>query len=166
MRADRGVYSVYRKLFGICCAMIALALAQGCSTFTPNLEEPTVKLDSLQLAESTGLSQRFKIGLLLTNPNAVSLPVKGMSYTLSLNGFDLLSGANNQIPTLEAYSETPISIDASSDLVAAIRLINSLANRPQNNLNYEFAAKIDLQGFRLPINIKRDGTINLTQPTP
>lgn len=141
--------------------MLALLLLQGCASLGPQLEKPTIKINSLQLMESQGLSQGFKIGLILANPNSRSLPVQGMSYTLSLNGYDLVSGVSNQIPTLAAYSETPVVIEGSADLFSALRLLNSLASQPQNTLQYELAAKIDLQGWRPSFNISEDGMIEL-----
>lgn len=141
--------------------MLTLVLLQGCAGLTTDIAKPTLKLNSLEVMKPEGLSQRFKIGLVMTNPNSVSLPVTGMTYTLSLNGYDLVSGASDQIPTLAAYSETPVTIEGSADLFSALRLLSSLANQPQSKLQYEMAAKIDLQGWRPSFNITRDGFIEL-----
>ncbi len=140
--------------------MVMLVL-QGCTNVTPRFEAPTVKISSLKLLDSTGFNQRFRIGLLLTNPNAVSLPVAGMSYTLSLNGYDLISGVSSSIPNLIAYSETPITIDASADLVAALGLLNAVAREPLKKLQYRLIAKIEFKGWFPSVNLEKDGLIKL-----
>src|SRR5690554_126406 len=66
--------SRYRTILAIFCGAILL---QAC-TILPQLEEPGITVNTVELLDSTGLSQRFKIGLLLTNPNSVALPIKGM----------------------------------------------------------------------------------------
>ena len=141
-----------------------LALVQGCSTFGPRFEAPTINITSLELMESQGLSQRFKIGLLLTNPNSVALPVNGMSYTLSLNGFKLINGVSNEVPNIAAYSEVPITVEASTDLFAALRFLNSLTSQSSRELlQYQLNAKIDFEGLRPVMNVKHDGVIQLQQ---
>ena len=114
------------------------------------------------MGKSTGISQGFQIGLVVTNPNGIDLPVKGMNYALSLNGQKILTGANNQIPTLAAYSDTPIMINATADLISVARLLTSFSTGT-GELNYELAGKLGLTGWRLPINIKETGQVNLTQ---
>jgi LEA14-like dessication related protein len=141
--------------------LLTVALLQACATVSPSFEPPKVNITSLEMLEPQGLSQRFKIGLVVTNPNAKDLPLTGMSYSLSLNGYDLINGASNKLPALTAYSETPITIEAATDLFAALRFLNALANQPQDALNYEFSAKLDLGGWRPPITVKRDGLIEL-----
>lgn len=156
-----------RRDVKICLAgslLILFVLLQGCSTFGPRFETPSINITSLELMESQGLSQRFKIGLVLTNPNAVALPIHGMSYTLSLNGFKLINGVSNDLPKVAAYSEVPITLEASTDLFAALRFLNSLASESARDmLQYQLDAKIDFKGLRPVMNVRHDGVIQLQQ---
>ncbi len=138
-----------------------LVLLQACASLTSPIQSPTVKIDSLALGETRGINQSFQIGLLISNPNARSIPVVGMEYSLSLNGFDLLSGVTNQIPTLEAYAETPVTLVASTNALSALRLLNSFAGNPQQGLDYQLKAKLELTDLRLPLNIVEKGSITL-----
>ncbi|MGQ9426403.1 LEA type 2 family protein [Gilvimarinus sp. F26214L] len=139
----------------------AAILLQACAGFSPALQKPNVTINSLKMVESAGLDQRFQIGLLLTNPNSAALPVTGMSYTLTLNGFDLVTGVSSEVPVLEPYSETAVTLEGSADLMAVARLINSLARKPEEKLRYELNARIDLQGWRPTLNISEDGLIEM-----
>lgn len=149
----------YRTVFAFICGILLL---QSC-TFLPKLEEPGIAVSSVKLLDSTGLTQRFRIGLSLTNPNRVALPINGMSYTLSLNGYDLIKGVSADIPTLQAYSETPVVLEGTADLFEALRLLNSLMREAQPELEYRLAAKLDVQGWRPNISVSRSGVVELAR---
>lgn len=149
----------YLRFLILACGVLLL---QAC-TVLPRLEEPGVTVNSVKLLDPTGLSQRFQIGLSLTNPNGVALPVRGMSYTLSLNGYDLIKGVRADIPRLEAYSETPVVVEGSADLLEALRLLNALMRETAPTLEYRLTAKLDVQGWRPDVNISRTGIVELAR---
>ena len=140
---------------------LSLILLPSCAILSPGLEKPTITITSLSLGKSNGLKQSFNIGLSITNPNGKAIPVVGMKYTMSLNGYDLLSGVTNEIPTLEAYSDTDVTLSASANLVSALRLINSLTTSPLDKLQYSLDGKLDLKGWPLPMNVSKSGGISL-----
>lgn len=140
----------------------AVLILAGCSSIGTGLEQPTLKVTSISLGKTSALSQGFNIGLLVTNPNSVDLPVNGMNYALSLNGQKIVTGADNQIPTLPAYSDTPITINATADIMSVARLLKSLSVN-SDVLNYELAGKMGLSGWRLPIKISQTGEVSLVE---
>jgi len=138
----------------------------ACSTLKTitDFEEPKVKVVSLKALPAEGMQQRFAIGLTITNPNQVPLNIDGMSYSLKLAGFDLLSGVSNNIPEIKAFSETPVEIEASVSLVAGLRFLASLAKNPDKPLTYELAAKLSTASlWGLPIKVSESGTIDLSR---
>jgi len=142
--------------------VVLILLLSGCATLAPNFEQPTLKLTSLALGQNTGLSQTFKIGLMVTNPNSSALPVKGMSYSLNLNGQKMLTGVSGNIPALQPYTETPVELYATADLFSVGKFIRMLATST-DIMDYELKGKLDLSGIRLPVHILESGQINLTQ---
>jgi LEA14-like dessication related protein len=149
------------RIFGALFIVSLAVLGQGCAQLNPHFENPQVTLESLEFLEQRGLSQRFRIGLRLINPNSRALAINGMSYTLSLNGFRLISGVSNRIPELAAYSETQLFLEAGTDLLEALRLLRSLTTQSQDPLHYELNAKLDLKGLAPTLNVRRIGTVNL-----
>ncbi|MCW8194627.1 LEA type 2 family protein [Proteobacteria bacterium 005FR1] len=144
--------------------VVSIVALQACAVFRPGFEKPEVKIDSLQLLPSEGLSQRFRIGLLLSNPNSIALPIAGMTYTVSLNGYRVITGLAGDVPALPPYTETSVMVEGSADLVSVLRLMNSMIGKPQETLDYELLAKIDLLGARPTLRVRESGKIELLEP--
>ena len=144
-------------LLAFVCVMVG-----ACAHLGAGLESPKVRVESLQVLEPRGLSQRFLVGLRVINPNDRALPVKGLSYTLALNGYDLLEGVTATVPTLEPFSETLVEVEAATDLVAALRLLNNLT-RPDavDNVTYALTAKVSVQGWPGRLTVKETGEVPL-----
>lgn len=144
-------------LLAFVCVMVS-----SCAHFGAGIEPPKVRVDSLQVLESRGLNQRFLVGLRVINPNDRALPIKGLSYTLALNGIDLLEGVTSKVPALEPFSETLVEVEAATDLVAALRLLNNLT-RPDagQNITYALTAKVSVQGRPGRLTVKETGEVPL-----
>ena len=144
-------------------ACLAVFLS-GCSAIknATNFENPTVKLVSLKALPADGREQRFAIGLSVTNPNRVPLEIAGVSYSLKLSGYDLLSGVAKDVPTLEGFSETPVEVEASIGLVVGLRFLSEVLKTPNEPITYELVARITTESFvSLPIKVVESGTIDL-----
>jgi len=137
-------------------------LMTGCSTLTPGFDEPTIAISSFNLAPDEGQGPVFLIGLQIVNPNDKPLKLTGMAYTVNLEGFDILSGAASDLPTVEPYSEATVSISARASLLNSIRLMNRLMQQPSESLHYEFKAKLQVENFIDPIRLTESGTFSMT----
>lgn len=129
------------------CLWLLMALS-GCAAI-PTLETPQVKITSLQMVPSSGLSQRIRIGLNITNPNAIDLAPQGMAYSVAIADFDVLSGVASDIPPLKAYQETPLVVEVSANLMGIFRLMKAYTQAPQGPLSYRLEAKLDF-GLLMP----------------
>lgn len=139
----------------------SLVLA-GCSSMQPKLEQPTVKVAGLQLLPAQGLSQPIEVSLLIANPNDRDLTLRGMSYTVGIENFDVLSGVSDQLPTLTAYQETPVKVVVTANVLQLVRLIEHFGrNGVKENVNYNFSAKLDFSAWLPALRINEKGTIPL-----
>lgn len=153
--------TLFRAIFVVLCVVGMSACANLGGSYDP----PKVKVTSLELLPSQGLSQRFLIGLQMTNPNSGPMPIRGFSYTLALNGYDLLDGVSNKMTTIPAYSEQAVTVEASTDLIAAMRFLNDfLGKAQQDTLAYALTANLDVGGVLRRIRVTESGEVPLLRP--
>jgi LEA14-like dessication related protein len=144
-------------------AIIVSILLSACATLHPNFEAPQVSVNSFKVLPDGGLNPTFEIGLRVVNPNSISLNLKGLSYTASIEGNQIVSGVANQLPAVPAYGEEDIKLHAQADLFGGLRLIADLMKKRITPISYTLKVKMDVSTFALPIYITREG--NLTIPT-
>lgn len=106
---------------------------------------------------------RFAIDLTVTNPGPVAVPIDGLSWNLELEGSRILTGVANEIPTLEPFTEVPLSLEASSNLTGMVELFTRLMSRQSDMFDYELRTRLGLSGLRLPITYVDTGSISLSR---
>ena len=102
--------SVWKSLVIVCVLVLS-----GCTNIQ-NLRDLDVSLIKIESIPSAGLSPRFNVHLLVSNPNAQNLNIEGLSLQLNVADKKILSGVSNQLPTLKAYSETPVEVQTNVNL--------------------------------------------------
>lgn len=146
-------------------ALVILVFAtclQACNEMLPGYEKPTVTVSKFRaLPSDGGAIPNFEIDLHIINPNREALALKGVSYTISLGGHELIKGVANKLPVIEAYGEGDLTLTATANLVAGIQLVSELINSPADTMTYEFDAKLDNGLFRRAIRVRDAGEILL-----
>lgn len=134
----------------------------ACASLTPKFEQPQVNITSFNLApQSTTSTPTFLVGLQVINPNRQALPLKGMSYSLQVDGVRILSGAEPDLPRVPGYGTEEITIRAVPDLLGSAKLISQLLNNNKSSFDYQFKARLDV-GTLLPfIDIEEAGQFSL-----
>jgi LEA14-like dessication related protein len=142
--------------------ILLILFLSSCAVMSPKFENPKVKVAALKMLPAEGFSQPIEVTLLITNPNATDLSLRGMSYTVGLENFDLLSGVSNQLPTLTAYKETPVKVTVSANLLQIVKFISHLNNKGiKDSVNYNFDAKLDFSAFLPALHVKETGVLPL-----
>lgn len=150
------------KQLAIFCALFACLLLMSCSMLKPQIEQPTVKVTNLQLLPAQGFTQPIQVSLLIANPNDRDLSLRGISYTVGIENFDVLSGVSNELPTLTAYKETPVDVVVTANVLQLLQLFEHFnRNGMKNSLNYNFAAKLDFSAFLPALNVNEQGSLTL-----
>lgn len=140
-------------------------LLAGCAALAPRYEKPQINITSFTLAPaSAGLAPRFNIGIQVINPNRAALPLKGMTYSVEVEGNRLLSGATPDLPRVPGYGMVDFMIEASPDLFGSARLLGDLLSRQRDSLGYTFKARLDVGGMMPFINIEESGRFGLPGP--
>jgi LEA14-like dessication related protein len=155
-----------RRSFALLFLPLCLLLLSACAAFQTNLEKPTVKVTALRLLPSQGLDQRIGVDLTIANPNAQDLSLRGISYTIGIENFSVLSGVTDQVPVLKGYQETPVSLVVSANVLQFVRLIEHFSRAGmQDSVNYNFDAKLDFSALLPAMRVKETGSIPLVQKT-
>lgn len=136
----------------------------GCAGMSPGYENPTVTVQSFKpIAASDGSGlPKFEIVLNVINPNLEPLELAGVSYTISLDGNDIIKGVGNELPVIEGYGEGSFTLTAGVNLLAGIGLFRSILNKEGDTFDYAFEAKLDPGAFRRKIRVRDSGSINLS----
>ncbi len=142
-------------------AALAVCLLASCASLDPDYEKPTVTLSSFRALPSEGMVPAFEIGLRIINPNRQALSLQGVSYTIAVEGHELVKGVARDLPVIEGYSEEVITLTASANLLAGIRLFGDLMQASGESLEYEFEAKLD-PGLFPAMRIRESGSFDIT----
>ena len=154
--------SVMNRILVLLAGALMLLIFGGCTAITdPHFESPVVSLSSFRMLPQTETGPKFEIGLHIINPNRTALDFEGIYYTVNIEGYDVLAGVSNNLPTVEPYGEADILLEASVDLVRSIRLISSLMQQPRDRFKYSFNAKLDPGGLNPKISIEENGEFSL-----
>jgi hypothetical protein len=137
----------------------------ACATMSPNYEQPTVSLSAFRALPSEGMTPAFEIGLRIINPNPSPLALAGVVYTISIEGHELVKGVGKDFPVIEGYSQGDITLTASANLLAGIRFLGDLMHATEESLDYDFKARLDLQGMYPSIRVSESGAFDL-RPSP
>jgi LEA14-like dessication related protein len=141
---------------------LTLFFLSGCTTLSPDFDEPTIELVSIKTLPANGFEQNFEIDLKLTNPNNFDLPFNGISCQLNVAGETLARGVSADIPTATAYGESRFVVPVSTSLLGGIRAVKALINSQGEGINYQLKAKLDINIPFVPkLTISRDGIIPL-----
>jgi LEA14-like dessication related protein len=137
----------------------------GCVALQTDYETPTVSITSFRAIPGEGMAPRFEIGLHIINPNRSALELKGISYTVSLEGHTLLTGVSNKLPMIEAYGEGDVLLEASVDFFNSIGFFADLTkNQKRETFSYSLDAKLDVGNLRPVIRVSKKGELSLFHP--
>ncbi len=143
---------------------IITILVFGCTNFQPGYETPIVSITSFDALPTEGMTPRFQIGLHIINPNRTTLYLKGISYNVSLEGHNVITGVSNSLPEIEAYGEGDVILNASVDLFNSIGFISDLIrNQGKDQISYDLNTKLDTGTLHPLIRVSKKGKISLTQ---
>lgn len=141
-------------------ALIALLLS-ACAALTPRYEQPGISVTSFRLLPADSVNPKFEIGLHITNPNAVELALRGMAYSASIEGQEILTGVNNQLPVIAAYGESDVTLVATANLISGFRLFTRMMLEGSSTMNYQLRVKLDVGRILPPIVVEKQGKIFL-----
>jgi LEA14-like dessication related protein len=144
------------------CACVVAALLGACA-LTPKLQTPQISVSEVQILSSDLWQQRLRVRMHVQNPNDGALPVKGLEYTIEVEGQQFASGESAASFTVPALGEADFDMNVTTNLAAT--LLKLLARGPDargQGIAYRLAGKLSLsQGLLRSIPFEERGTFTL-----
>jgi LEA14-like dessication related protein len=130
----------------------------GCSLFVPKLDKPTLSVVSVQMLKGDLWHQELKVRMRVQNPNNRSLPVKGLSYQLDVDGQEFAHGMSGDSFVVPARGEAEFDMSVSANTASMLLKVLGQNNK---QVDYRIAGKIALStGIMRSFSFNEHGTFN------
>jgi LEA14-like dessication related protein len=148
--------------------MLAAVLLAGCSTLGSELQAPTLEVTGVQMLSSDMFSQRFKVRMLVKNPNDLELSVKGLDYQIILMGDSFAEGVASNSFMLPALGEAEFDMLVTTNFVSGFaRLLSRVGGGKLEDLDYEIVGKVFVdKGMIRKIPFSHRGTVDFSKSLP
>jgi len=130
----------------------------ACATLSPVFETPSVEVTSFIPLPSQNLAPSFEIGMRVVNPNPMKLNLRGMSYKLFLNDYEVANGVANALPVVPAYGEAEIKLAATLGLIEGMRFVSDMLQSSRSEVSYRLQANLDVGALIPVIRIEKTGS--------
>lgn len=139
-------------------ANLLAALLIGCATLTAKLASPQVSLADIQILQLGLFEQRYQIDLRIQNPNAIALPITGMSYDLDINRQKFARGVSNDVVNVPAYGEAVARVIVTSDLASVLQQLPQLTS-DKPSLHYRLNGTVQLSRAQISLPFSYEGDL-------
>jgi LEA14-like dessication related protein len=140
-------------------ALLCAALLTGCATITKPWEAPEVSLIGLRLKEISLTRQVFVVTLAVHNPNDRTLPIKAMTYRLSLEGKELAEGASTLERQIPALGDESVDVEVIGSLLGVTQMLPALATR-QTPLDWTLTGTATIADGLLTLPYRYSGQVD------
>lgn len=145
---------------------LSVYLSTGCTPLRHDFETPSVGITSFKPLISQGFAPRFEITMRVVNPNAAKLSLRGMSYKLFINDYEVVEGAANDLPDVPGYGEAEFKVVTAIGLVEGIQFVNQLLQNKTGQFTYRFKTKLDIGAMAPAIRTEKTGSFSPEASSP
>jgi LEA14-like dessication related protein len=122
--------------------ILLVLLLAGCSLVFPKFKAPQLTVVSAQVQKGDFWTQRMKLRVRVENPNNRTLPVKGLEYTLELDGQPFAEGESATSFVVPAGGEA--EFDTTVKVNLASTLTRLLTRDRDQTVEYHLKGKVSL----------------------
>ena len=132
----------YRDVMRRVATLLAILLLAGCSQIFPKFKTPQLTVIDAQVVKGDLWTQHVKLRLRVQNPNSRTLPVKGLSYSIDLDGQPFANGVSATSFVVPAGGEAEFDTTVNVNLASAmIRVMGRGSGEP---IEYRLQGKVSL----------------------
>jgi len=145
-------------------ALLALVLA-ACSTMPTDLEAPRLQVTGIQMLSTDMFAQKFRVRMLVQNPNDIELPVRGLEYQIVMMGDSFADGSSEHAFLLPALGEAEFDMAVTTNFVSSFaRLLSRVSGGKLENIDYEITGKVYVdKGMLRKIPFSHQGTVDFSR---
>jgi LEA14-like dessication related protein len=150
---------------GLVLLLAALMVLPGCSSFGSKLQSPELSLVGIQMLSTDMFAQKFKVRVLVKNPNDLEIPVRGIDYTIILMGDSFAEGVSSDKFLLPAKGEAEFDMVITTNFVSSFgRLLSRVGGGKLQNLEYEIAGEVLVdKGMIRKVPFSHRGTVDISR---
>ena len=140
-------------------ALVALAALGSCA-LVPKFTTPELTVVGLQLEGGDFFTQRLKVRVHVRNPNDRALPIKGIEYTLEVDGQPFATGESAASFVVPALGEAEFDMNVTTNVTGAVlRLLTRAGDAAGASIPYRLSGKVSLsEGWLQTIPFEQHGT--------
>jgi LEA14-like dessication related protein len=140
--------------------LVALLVLCGCSLFVPKLEAPHLSVVGIELQKGSLWQQKLRVRMHVDNPNDRVLPIKGITYTLDVNGQEFAHGESAASFVVPPLGQAEFDMNMTANMAGTI--ISLLSHGSDANVEYHLTGKISLsQGWLHSVPFDQRGTFKM-----
>ncbi len=140
--------------------ILAVLGLSGCSLFVPKLQAPHLSVVNVELQKGQLWQQKLKVRMHVENPNDRVLPIKGIVYTLDVNGQEFAHGESAASFVVPAQGEAEFDMNTTANMAGA--LMSLIGHGPDSNVEYHLAGRVSLsEGLLRSIPFDQRGSFRL-----
>jgi LEA14-like dessication related protein len=140
--------------------LVTLACLSGCALFVPKLEAPRLSVVGVELQKGALWQQKLRVRIHVDNPNNRVLPIRGIYYTLDVNGQEFAHGESAASFVVPALGEAEFDMNMTANMAGTI--ISLLRHGTDASVEYHLAGKISLsEGLLRSVPFDQHGTFRL-----
>lgn len=122
------------------------------------IQAPELRITDAALSSISIFHQDIDLKMSIKNPNPFSLPIRGFTYKLDLNGVEFTSGFNETALNIPSISESETNLKITGDLLSFIRKFNL---GDAKKLNYSLSGDIAILSSSLRFPYRQTGELGL-----
>jgi LEA14-like dessication related protein len=144
-------------------ALCAAALLPGACALSSKFTTPKLSVVDVQIEHGDLWEQRLKVRMRVQNPNDRRLPVKGLEYTLEVEGQQFASGASEASFVVPAMGEAEFDMNVTTHLAGTLlKLLGRGSDALGQSVAYRLTGRIALsQGLMRSIPFEERGSFSL-----
>jgi LEA14-like dessication related protein len=143
-------------------ATVLSAAALASCALAPKFETPKLSVADVQIQSSDLWAQRLKVRMHVQNPNDIALPIKGITYTIEVDGQQFASGESATSFVVPALGEAEFDMNVTTNMAGALLKLLAHGSEVRQSVPYRLSGKVSLsQGLLHSIPFDERGTFKL-----